>query len=399
MRIGWTSNAPWTPSGYGVQTKEIAYRLKQDGHDVAIMANYGLAGSTIMFEGIVINGSGMESYSNDVTPLQIISWLNQDKTSPGLGITLYDVWVYTSPKWDAFPILSWVPVDHRIPPVGVKAWFDRAKEMRWALAMSKFGKEQLIEAGIEESRVFYAPHSFNPNTFKPIDDELRSQILVPEDAHLTMINSANKGKTPIRKCWPEMIFAWTQFAKSRSDAYLYIHTDISTVADGVDISRLIESFGTPKDRVRVVDQFALKQGIEQDVVAKLYNCADVLLMTSRGEGFGIPAIEAQACGTPVIVTNWTAQPELVGSGWIVEGQEEWDEYQTGWWKVPSVEGIIDALEKSYAIKGSKKENAKARKKAVEFASLYTTEHVFQTYWKPTLTEIEKRIVQLGLEKS
>jgi glycosyltransferase involved in cell wall biosynthesis len=394
MRIGWTSNAPWTPSGYGVQTKEVAYRLAKDGHEVAIMANYGLAGSSVQFEGITIMGSGMETYSNDMTPIQIRSWINQNTDIPGLGITLYDVWVYTSPEWDTFPILSWVPIDHRVIPSGVKAWFDRAKDFRWALAMSKFGEQQMLEAGIERDRIFYAPHSFNPDIFRPIEEDIRSQIGVPEDAHLTIINSANKGRTPIRKCWPEMILAWSEFAKKRTDAYLYIHSDTSGIADGVNIARLVESFGAPQDRIRVVDQFAFRQGLEATALAKMYSASDVLLMTSRGEGFGIPVIEAQACGVPIIVTNWTAQPELVGSGWVVEGQEEWDEYQTGWWKVPSVDGIIDALNKSYFSKGSKTSRDMLRSKAIEFAKGYTTEYVFQNHWKPTLEEIGNRISEI-----
>lgn len=396
MKIGWTSNAPWTPSGYGVQTKEIVYKLKEDGHDVAVMANYGLAGSTVMLDGLPIMGSGYDAYSNDITPRQIMSWLNQDSSVPGIGITLYDVWVYTAQEWDQFPILSWVPIDHRIIPSGVRNWFDRSKEMKWALAMSKFGKDQLIESGIESDRVFYAPHSFNSNLFKPLDvqEETRKNMDIPMDAHVTMINAANKGKTPIRKCWPEMLRAWTDFAAKRKDAFLYIHSDISTGADGVNIPRMLEFFKTPLDRVRIVDQFMFKQGIDQSAVAKLYNSSDVLLMTSRGEGFGVPAIEAQACGTPVIVTNWTAQPELVGSGWIVDGQEEWDEYQTGWWKVPNVDEITDALEKSYFIKGSKKETLSLRRKALKFSKQYSTENVYNNHWRPVLKEIENRLVGL-----
>jgi hypothetical protein len=391
MRIAWTSNAPWSPTGYGVQTQEIVPKLMQDGHKVAILANYGLSGATIEFNGIPIMGSGMDAYSNDLTPAQMSAWINQDKSEIGLGITLYDVWVYQSPAWDENPILSWTPIDHEIVPEGVKGWFDRIGKGKWALAMSKFGEDQLLNAGVERERVFYAPHSFNQIFFKPTESQLRKEMGIPEDAHLTIINAANKGLTPIRKCWPEMLEAWCEFARRHDDAFLYIHTEFFGLASGVKIGRLLDHFKAPPTRVKVAPQFEYRQGIPQELLAKLYSMSDVLLMTSRGEGFGIPVIEAQACGVPVIVTNWTAQPELVGAGWKVDGQREWDELQTGWWKVPSVDGIIDALEQSYRAKASKKESAKIRKDALNFAKGYETGHVFDKYWKPVLTEIEARL--------
>lgn len=43
-----------------------------------------------------------------------------------------------------------------------------------------------------------------------------------------------------------------------------------------------------------------------------YNAAEVLVLPSRYEGFGLPALEAMACGTPVIVSNAGSLPEIVG---------------------------------------------------------------------------------------
>jgi glycosyltransferase involved in cell wall biosynthesis len=388
MRIGWTSNAPWAPTGYGVQTQEIVPKLIEHGHDVAIMANYGLTGATIDFNGITVMGSGMDQYSNDITPAQIVSWIKKEEGQVGLGISLYDVWVYTNPSWDDVPMLSWTPVDHVVIPDGVLQWFKRIGAGKWALAMSRFGEDQLLQSGVERERVFYAPHSFNSNIFKPVRTDIRSKIGVPKDAHLTMINSANKGLTPIRKCWPEMIEAWCKFAESREDAYLYIHTEFFGLSSGVKIGRLLELFGAPVDRVKIVPQFEYRQGIPQSTIAELYSAADVLLMTSRGEGFGIPTIEAQACGTPVIVTDWTAQAELVGAGWKVDGQREWDELQTGWWKVPSVDGIVDALESSYSASQDISKSQELYSSALKFSAAYETDHVFNEYWKPTLSTIE-----------
>lgn len=49
----------------------------------------------------------------------------------------------------------------------------------------------------------------------------------------------------------------------------------------------------------------------------LYNAADVLVYPSLYEGFGLPALEAMACGTPVVASNTSSLPEVVGSGGLL----------------------------------------------------------------------------------
>ncbi len=52
-------------------------------------------------------------------------------------------------------------------------------------------------------------------------------------------------------------------------------------------------------------------------LAALYSTADVLAMPSAFEGFGIPVIEAMACGTPVICSDGGALPEVAGAAALV----------------------------------------------------------------------------------
>jgi glycosyltransferase involved in cell wall biosynthesis len=50
---------------------------------------------------------------------------------------------------------------------------------------------------------------------------------------------------------------------------------------------------------------------KNDLIA-LYNAADAFVFPSRYEGFGIPPLEAFACGCPVVSSNATSLPEVVG---------------------------------------------------------------------------------------
>ena len=73
MRIGWYSNAPHIPSGYGQQTAQVALRLKADGHEVAIVSNYGAAAS-LNWQDIPVFADGLKQYSLDIFPAQLKAW-------------------------------------------------------------------------------------------------------------------------------------------------------------------------------------------------------------------------------------------------------------------------------------------------------------------------------------
>jgi glycosyltransferase involved in cell wall biosynthesis len=63
---------------------------------------------------------------------------------------------------------------------------------------------------------------------------------------------------------------------------------------------------------------------EEDLVL-LYNCADVFLYPSLYEGFGIPLLEAMACGVPVITSNTTSIPEVVGDAALLINPRDGEE--------------------------------------------------------------------------
>jgi glycosyltransferase involved in cell wall biosynthesis len=175
-----------------------------------------------------------------------------------------------------------------------------------------------------------------------------------------------------------------EFSRRHDDAYLLLHTDI-VGQGGVELPVLLASLGIKPERVRFVDQYAYLAGmIDQDVLAAYYTTADVLLAVSMGEGFGIPTIEAQACGTPVIVTDFSAQAELVGAGWTVGWQQFWDGAQAEWFAMPFISGIVDALEQAYAARG----DAELERAAIAKGAEYDADHVFVTHWQPVLAEME-----------
>lgn len=383
MKLAIFSNAPWAGTGYGTQVAELAPRLKAAGNDVAIIANYGLAGSVLEWNGIPVMPQGYDAWSNDLGGAHANNFVRND----GWAISLYDVWTIKGPLWDDTRIAAWVPVDHDPCPEPVVSFFREGKTERLPIAMSRFGQERLKAAGLPV--VHYAPHAINTQLFTPDGPNFRKNLGIPESGvHVTVVNAANKGLPP-RKSWGEMLAAWSIFAKRHTDAWLYLHTESMGLAGGVNIPRLLRATGCPIDRVKMVPQYQYRAGIPTEEMPQIYRMGSVLLSPSRGEGFGLAVIESQSCAVPVITSNFTAQPELTdpSSGWLVEGQLEWDEGMASWFSAPRVESIVAALEESYASNGDQARAASARK----FAEGYDSAIVFEKHWRPILADLQERL--------
>jgi glycosyltransferase involved in cell wall biosynthesis len=376
LRILWYSNAPFTATGYGVQTADIITRFKEKEHEVAVAANYGLAGAPSMWNGIKIFPTGSAPYSDDVLAAHYAEWTHGSKL-PNVLFTLFDVWVFNTSFLQDIPrIVSWTPIDHVPIPPRVLNWLHQPNVT--PMAMSKFGLDLMHKAGLD---AVYVPHGIG-DTFKPTSRSVfgtgRELMQVEDDKFVVMMNSANKGAAPCRKAFGENLLAFSIFAADKPDAVLYLHTEDRGTQGGINLLALCKAVGLREDQVRFVDQYAYKMNIAQDVLASLYTASDVLLACSMGEGFGVPVVEAQACGTPVIVSNFTAQPELVGDGFVVDAQPSWDAAQDAWFCVPFVKQIVEALETQYAKPRTRSQDA------MKFADDYRFSKVFDQYWKPFL---------------
>jgi glycosyltransferase involved in cell wall biosynthesis len=337
-------------------------------------------------EGIQVFAEGLIKYANDSGPENIAMAASQG----GFGLTLFDVWVAINEAYHHLPIVAWVPIDHDPVPPRVAEWCIKGGN-KYIVAMSKHGEQALLKAGVPRDRLTYIPHAIDTKVWTHEGPTCRDVLRVPEDAHLTVITAMNKGK---RKSFPEMLKAWALFAQQHEDAYLYLHTDRWGHLDGINLIPVLKAVGAPEDRIRWVNSSQMRAGIPAETLAAIMRSANVLLLASRGEGFGIPVIEAQACGTPVIVTDWTAQPELVRDhGYIADGQPEWDEMQESWWKIPHIGHILQGLENNYTdTKIGRVDRAALAKKMYE----YDADFVYLTKWEPLFQKIFKGEIKLGV---
>ncbi len=375
MKFTWLSNAMWWESGYGVQTNLFLPRMKADGHDPALIAYVGLTGHNINFNGIEVFPAGLHPYGQDI-------WVEHTKRfGTNIMFSLTDAWVIQPETIPSnFKWIPYYPVDSNPMPPLVR---ERLTAAYKRIAMSKYGVIKTNEAGLD---CYYVPHAVDTKQFYPIDkQEARKQLQLPEDAYIIGTVAMNKGAHPSRKSFVEMINAFTLFKQSHPKAVYLLHTHTGEGMEGVvHFKELCAQNGLEigKD-VIFTDPYFSHSGAPVEMMRALYSSLDVFMLVSMGEGFGIPILEAQACGCPVIVGDWTAMSELCFSGHKIDIKDSTPFYtpQAACMYIPHVRAIELAL-------GSEYLHPSSRKKALAGALEYDVDLVYEKYWKPVLADIE-----------
>jgi len=382
VKILWHSVKPTIGSGYGTQTAMWAPALKAAGHDVSISCSVGLFSSVEMWNGIKLypHSNYAGNYGADIVAEHakhadaaiVWSWL--------------DAFVLRPDECKKANWVAWAPIDS--DPLMVRN-VEPLKACRFVVAPTLFGQRVIQEAGIPN--VMYVPCAFDPNVYfqsKEDRSALRERFgkLINRDLSgkfLVNVVAANSGK---RKNFPAIFEAWKMFYAKHPDAILYLHTEITGKwADGENLAELMQLYGIDDNSVLFVSQYHYNTGqIGSDYLNLLYNTSDVHLNTCVGEGFGLPIMDAQACGCPTIV------PDFAGAGEIGFGLKI-----TKGMKYPLVPGglqfmvepryVADALEQAYY---NYRHNPGMRVTTAEQALDYSLDAVMERYMLPVLDQIE-----------
>ena len=126
-----------------------------------------------------------------------------------------------------------------------------------------------------------------------------------KDKFVVMVNAFNCG----RKNLPLTIEAFAEFAKDKNNAVLFMLTQ-ANFHEGHNLGRLIY-WNNIQDKVIFEKNKTAERGITDEMVNYYYNNADCLLLSTTGEGFCLPVIEAFSTKLPVIATNYSSIPELL----------------------------------------------------------------------------------------
>lgn len=380
MRIMIHSNGPMVPSGYGSQVRLLGREMIAAGHQVGVSAFAGLSGSAIEHQGMFVMPSGQQPFGVDTIIPHATHW------AADLTIALMDFWQLSpiAEHLRELNLAAWLPIDSE--PMG---WMDRGalqQSAAFPLAMSRFGLEQLHAAGF--TNAVYIPHSVDTEEYAPLPAETRAAYragMGMEGRFVIGIVAANNDH--LRKGFAEQFEAFRRFHKRHPEALLLVHT-IPDSGRGIPLRRMAQQMGLADGSYKFSDTYAQISGLfDQSLMSDFYNVLDVLSACALAEGFGLPMVEAQACGTPVISTRGSTMTELRGKGWGVAGHPFWNHTHGGWWQTPDVDGIVRAYEKAHQWASTKREVAR------EFALEYDTRTVYKRHWAPFLTSVEEGLAE------
>ncbi len=177
------------------------------------------------------------------------------------------------------------------------AWWSVRKAKK-IITISEYSKKDIIKIyDIPETKIVSIPLGINKKNFYPIDD--RNQIdKVKKKFNITKKYFFYIGRLEKKKNIPFLLKTWLEFERKFIDYELVLAGHKSFGSDEIDI--LIDR----ANNVKILGY------VDVEYIPGLMSGAEAFIFPSLFEGFGLPLLEAMACGCPVISSNSTSLPEV-----------------------------------------------------------------------------------------
>jgi len=322
VKIVYHSAAPWIHTGYATCTEEIATRLHNSGHEVALQCLSSVKNKPIWWHGEDADcelEQKMKIYpANSKYGLEDVTDHFEDFNAD-IYFTHFDTWMKEArqiiPEMD-IPYVSYVIVDHEPAPDAVITQVSNATE---TIAMSEFAKHELEKKGLRPIQI---PHGIDTSQYRELTGEDKPtdiEVSTPnesestrkvdlDDVFLMGMVAANHGS---RKNIPNHLEAFKRFIEEvDDDAILYLHTD-QVSSEGYNLHRIAKQLNIPDENLLWARGTDYGE-VGNEYLNMWYNAFDVFLNCSFGESWGLTVTEAQATGTPAIVSNFSSLTEQLG---------------------------------------------------------------------------------------
>jgi FkbM family methyltransferase len=381
LKILWSSVTPTIQSGYGKVTREVCSRLIKRGWDIMNHGYQTMGSLNTVNDTFKMLDCGGPDYGISSLDKYAKAY-NRD-----IVITLYDIWAFFGKIENInTPWVPYFPIDAEPITAPIS---EPLKHAYKRICFSKFAERELDKVGLNYSTIY---HGVDTKIYKPMTkeerQELRKKMGIPQDTFMVGTNGAN---TWDRKDFPRIVRIFSEFVKKNNatDALLYLHANPDGLEGKAFSLKNLAKLYDIENQVRYAEG---KNTLYDTGLAKMYNTFDVYFAASRGEGCGLPILEAQACGVPAIVPNNSAQPEWVeGHGWIVPCNDHIVVLTTplhNKWYLMDVDKAVEALTEAYKNKELREEYAKGAREAM---LQYDWDKIVDEQWVPFLQEVENEM--------
>jgi glycosyltransferase involved in cell wall biosynthesis len=178
----------------------------------------------------------------------------------------------------------------------------------YLIAISEFTKKMLIEKlGCDDSKIQVILYGLDHELFRPLQvtQEFRSRYqLDPEIKYLVYVGSENP-----RKNLKTLVYALQKIKTNFPNIRLLKIGTPEYLINYQLLQKQIYDLGL-ENHIKFIDH-----PTQEDLI-RFYSIADIFVFPSLFEGFGMPPLEAMACGAPVVCSNATSLPEVVGDAAI-----------------------------------------------------------------------------------
>ncbi|OKH25539.1 glycosyl transferase family 1 [Hydrococcus rivularis NIES-593] len=193
------------------------------------------------------------------------------------------------------------------------------KNNDWIICNSEYTKNDFCEyTRMNSDRVFITPLAtasyFHPVTESEIIKTTLRRYQIPNTPYLLSLCTLEprKNLSFLIRCFSQIIADNTNL-------------DINLVLVGVAGWKNSEIFKSAQENPRLKSRIIFTGYIPDEDLSAIYSSATAFVYPSLYEGFGLPPLEAMQCGTPVITSNTSSLPEVVGDAGITIDPKQEDE--------------------------------------------------------------------------
>jgi len=183
------------------------------------------------------------------------------------------------------------------------------------VAMAEWGKKMMELYQVPN--VVMIPHGVDTKEFKPLNkEEIKTKLGLSGKFVVGFV-----GRNQRRKMLVNLIRGFSTFAQGKDDVILALHTDQEPAKAKQHNETPFVGWSLPyiQWKYKIADKLKLtkagldidtRQRIQPENMNEIYNIMDVFCFATGGEGFGLPAIECQAAGVPLLMTACSTGFEL-----------------------------------------------------------------------------------------